>query len=223
MNKWSPTKCRLMEKVKISLILDKKEEPLQKLIQLDVIGQASVSFSAKTFKNMCTLFGTGQESRNTQLWKTFTSSKFQSAISDLNFPRIKLQGLFKRWLYFPGVLTDQILLQKVSVWWLGHKIFIHTFITGSKWKEVSVWSRSVVDPGFPQGGGANSPGGHQHMNLPNFPKKLHEIERIWTPRWGTSKILLCRSATDDGVLITVTWSSEVVQCFPSSCSVKISY
>ena len=74
-----------MEKVKISLILDKKEEPQQKLIQLDVIVQASISFSTKTLKNMCTLFWTGQESRNTQLRKTITDSKFQSAISTWTF------------------------------------------------------------------------------------------------------------------------------------------
>ena len=36
----------------------------------------------------------------------------------------------------------------------------------------------VADPGFPRGGGANSPGGSQHTILTNF---LHEIERIWTP------------------------------------------
>ena len=28
-----------------------------------------------------------------------------------------------------------------------------------------------------------------------FSQKLHEIERIWTPGWRASKILLCRSAT----------------------------
>ena len=39
---------------------------------------------------------------------------------------------------------------------------------------------SVADPGFPRGGGANSPGGRQHT-MPYFPKKLHEIERIWPP------------------------------------------
>ena len=33
-------------------------------------------------------------------------------------------------------------------------------------------------PGFPVGGGANPPGGCQHMILPNFAKKLHEIEKI---------------------------------------------
>ena len=41
----------------------------------------------------------------------------------------------------------------------------------------------VADPGFPRGGGANSPGvgGCQHTILQNFTKKLHEIERIRTP------------------------------------------
>ena len=43
---------------------------------------------------------------------------------------------------------------------------------------------SVADPEFPRGGGANSRGGHQHTILPNFPKKLHEIKRIWAPRGG---------------------------------------
>ena len=43
---------------------------------------------------------------------------------------------------------------------------------------------AVADPGFPRGGGANFPGGRQHTILPKFPKKLHEIERIWTPRGG---------------------------------------
>ena len=31
------------------------------------------------------------------------------------------------------------------------------------------------------GGGGRQPSGGQHTILPNFPKKLHEIERIWTP------------------------------------------
>ena len=36
-----------------------------------------------------------------------------------------------------------------------------------------------ADPGFPVGGGANhtSYSGRQHMILPKFPKKLHEIEK----------------------------------------------
>ena len=48
---------------------------------------------------------------------------------------------------------------------------------------------------FPEEG-APTLGGRQHTILPNFPKKLHEIERIWTPGGRASKILLCRSATD---------------------------
>ena len=43
---------------------------------------------------------------------------------------------------------------------------------------------AVADPGFPRGGGANLSGGRQHTILPKFPKKLHEIERIWTPEGG---------------------------------------
>ena len=43
---------------------------------------------------------------------------------------------------------------------------------------------AVADLGFLRGGRANSrgEGGHQHTILPNFLKKLHEIERIWAPR-----------------------------------------
>ena len=45
-------------------------------------------------------------------------------------------------------------------------------------------SRSVADPGFPRGGGANSPGGAPTYDFAKFSQKLHEIERIWTPRGG---------------------------------------
>ena len=42
-----------------------------------------------------------------------------------------------------------------------------------------------VDPRFPVGGGANPPGGvRQHTNLPDFPKKLHEIKKILVCRGG---------------------------------------
>ena len=40
----------------------------------------------------------------------------------------------------------------------------------------------MADPGFPQGGGANSPGGVPTYDFAKFSQKLHEIERIWTPR-----------------------------------------
>ena len=37
---------------------------------------------------------------------------------------------------------------------------------------------SGVDPRLPVGGSTNPPGEHQHTILPNFPKKLHGIEKI---------------------------------------------
>ena len=42
----------------------------------------------------------------------------------------------------------------------------------------------VADPGFPRGGGANSPGGAPTYEIAKFSEKLHEIERIWTPPGG---------------------------------------
>ena len=41
---------------------------------------------------------------------------------------------------------------------------------------------TVADPAFPRGGGANSPGGPN--DFAKISQKLHEIERIWTPRGG---------------------------------------
>ena len=38
-------------------------------------------------------------------------------------------------------------------------------------------SSAGADLGFLVGGGANPPGGRQHMILPIFPKNLHEIEK----------------------------------------------
>ena len=37
---------------------------------------------------------------------------------------------------------------------------------------------SVADPGFPRGGGANSPGGRQHKILPNFPKNCMKLKEF---------------------------------------------
>ena len=42
----------------------------------------------------------------------------------------------------------------------------------------------VADPGFPRGGGANSPGGAPTYDFAKISQKLHEIERIWTPAGG---------------------------------------
>ena len=43
-----------------------------------------------------------------------------------------------------------------------------------------VWS-TVADPGFPRGVGANSPGGRQHTNLPNFPKNCMKLKEFGPP------------------------------------------
>ena len=48
---------------------------------------------------------------------------------------------------------------------------------------------SVADPGFPRGGGTNSPrggGGAPTYHFAKFSQKLHEIERIWAPGGGAS-------------------------------------
>ena len=40
----------------------------------------------------------------------------------------------------------------------------------------------MADPGFPRGGGANSPGGgHQHAILPNFPKNCMNLKEFGPP------------------------------------------
>ena len=53
---------------------------------------------------------------------------------------------------------------------------------------------SVVDPGISRGRGANSKGGCEKLLFGHFfPKKLYEIERIWTPK-GTRVPSAPRSA-----------------------------
>ena len=55
---------------------------------------------------------------------------------------------------------------------------------------------TVADPGFPRGGGANSPGGAPTYDFAKFFQKLHEIERIWAPRGGGASLAPpLRSAT----------------------------
>ena len=58
-------------------------------------------------------------------------------------------------------------------------------------------AKSVADPGFPWGGGANSTGGVPTYDFAKFFPKLHEIERIWT--LGEAPPL--RSATENCVCI----------------------
>ena len=43
---------------------------------------------------------------------------------------------------------------------------------------------AVADPGFPRGGGANSPGGRQHAILPKFPKKCMKSKEFGSPGGG---------------------------------------
>ena len=44
----------------------------------------------------------------------------------------------------------------------------------------------MADPGFPRGGGANSPGGggRQHTILPNFPKNCMKLKEFGPPGGG---------------------------------------
>ena len=58
-------------------------------------------------------------------------------------------------------------------------------------------NRPVGDPGFSRGGGTNSKGGCENYYLVNFSQKLHEIERICTPRGGRRPWRPLRSANVD--------------------------
>ena len=52
---------------------------------------------------------------------------------------------------------------------------------------------------FPRGGGVNPPGGREHAK---FSRKLHEIERIWTPRGGRASLTPPpRSANDENQMM----------------------
>ena len=53
----------------------------------------------------------------------------------------------------------------------------------------------AADPGFPRGGGANPPSGAPTYDFAKFFRKLHEIERIWTPK-GCTSLSPLRSAND---------------------------
>ena len=54
-------------------------------------------------------------------------------------------------------------------------------------KSDKYFTRTVADPGFSRGGGGREPsrGGREHAK---FSRKLHEIERIWTPRGGRASL-----------------------------------
>ena len=80
------------------------------------------------------------------------------------------------------------------------RMFGTTFLPG--WSCTS----SVADQGFPRGVGANSPGwgvgGGATCDFAKISQKLHEIERIWTPREAPVPRARLRSATDlDGIAL----------------------
>ena len=67
----------------------------------------------------------------------------------------------------------------------GLQAFLSSQLSGDKEKNDGLsfmyFNWSVADPGFPRGGGANSPGGAPTYDFAKFSQKLHEIERIWAP------------------------------------------
>ena len=44
-----------------------------------------------------------------------------------------------------------------------------------------IHSIPVADPGFPRGGGTNSPGGRQHTILPYFPENCMKLKESGPP------------------------------------------
>ena len=65
----------------------------------------------------------------------------------------------------------------------------------------------VADPGFSRGGGVNPPGGREHAK---FSRKLHEIERIWTPRGGRASLT---PPLDPPMKSNV----NMIRCFDKTC------
>ena len=47
--------------------------------------------------------------------------------------------------------------------------------------------KAVADLGFPQGGGANSPGGRQHTILPIFPENCMKLKEFGPPGGGAAR------------------------------------
>ena len=52
-----------------------------------------------------------------------------------------------------------------------------------------------ADPGFPVGGGANSPVGHQHMIWPNFMKNCVKLRKFWAVGEGARQGRAPKSTT----------------------------
>ena len=121
----------------------KKEELWQKLIQLDVIWQATVSFSTKTCCTLLYVLFFEQvkkvETLNYEKPLPIQNSKVPSR---LELCKDKIARIVQQVVVFAlGCRLIRYCCKKCQVDdWNSHEIFIHTFIMGSKWKEVSVWS-----------------------------------------------------------------------------------
>ena len=59
--------------------------------------------------------------------------------------------------------------------------------------------KSMADPGFPRGGGANSPGGHQHTIFPNVPKNCMELKEFGPPEGACVPCALFRPSTGNKI------------------------
>ena len=64
--------------------------------------------------------------------------------------------------------------------WKSHTLNLAlSLLLYSRFIESGAWEqKSVADPGFPRGGGANSQGGAPTYDFVNFRRKLHENEEI---------------------------------------------
>ena len=72
-------------------------------------------------------------------------------------------------------------------------MFIHRSGTNNVF--VSTKYSPGADPGFPVGGGANPPGGRQHMILPNFMKNCMKLRKFWAVGGGAHRAHPPKSAT----------------------------
>ena len=79
----------------------------------------------------------------------------------------------------PPLPEPDPLLHQTHVW--GYVITIGVCICYLKSSDLH---SAVADPGFPRGGGANSPGGRQHTNLSIFPKNCMKLKEFGPPGGG---------------------------------------
>ena len=106
-----------------------------------------------------------------------SSVKGSSLQSSTSFPKVKGGGPLFSGLgpLITGGVGKQYytrisnVAQSVVYWFLFTVLFTVPSVTEYT---------SVADPGFPWGGGANSPGEHQHTILPKFPKNCMKLKEF---------------------------------------------